>query len=54
MVVPAAWRRNWMALTPPNNSAPITARAGSHVAKMTSAMAIQPRPLVRFSVQPGV
>jgi hypothetical protein len=39
---------------PPNSTAPITALSGSHVAKMTRAMAIHPLPAVIPSVHPGV
>ncbi len=50
---PAPCRRNCPASTPPNRYAPSAARAGFHPAKITSATAIQPRPAVMFSVQPG-
>src|SRR6266436_115232 len=52
--IPRSCTRTPRASTAPNRYAPASSRSGFHVAKMTRAIAIQPRPLVMPSVQAGV
>ena len=52
--IPIPWKANCSIVTPPKRYAPKTTRAGRHVANVTSASAIQPRPAVMPSTQRGV
>jgi len=54
VAIPSSCTRKPRASTAPNRYAPASSRSGCHVAKMTSAIAIHPRPLVMPSVQAGV